>query len=848
MKSLEQYQNYMYLDPPLSAARLDYQSIRVRLAHYCRSESAAQELMTLRPQSDSEQVASAQRLMREMLRMMQGDAQLSDDPIADLPVFLAKAIPEDSWLEAEKIADIRRLLNMLNRWLKRLHGAGRPFPLLAALFERVVVPTNLLVEMDRVIGPDGKVRPHTSSEYAKLSVTLNRLQNEVRGKMDQIYRHGAREGWVADSGVTLRSERLVLPVKVEHKRKVDGLLHDASATGQTVYIEPAAVVGINNEIRVTELALERALRKILQDLTSKLRPYIDWLYDAHARAVEVDKLRARALLAMEWPYACCPEIDQQNIDLREAVHPMWLHDPESARRTVPLNIHLSLDARMIVLSGPNAGGKSVVLKTLGIFQWMFQAGIPLPVRDGSRMRIFKNLLVELGDEQSMDDELSTYSAHLTHMKSFLERSGDQSLVLIDEMGSGTDPHMGGPLAEVVLAELVRKGCWGLITTHYNNLKLLANRTDAMRNAAMGFDVAALRPRYTFEPGRPGSSFAFEIAGRTGLPRTLVDTARAQMAGRQQDVEALLIQLMAREQELADRERLLQEKDRLLDEVLARWNGQLADLSEKRKRLWEKSRTQARELLMQVRRQAENFLAEARKSEGSKDRLRQLLRQVDGEWSQSDVLLKEAQQAEEAPATVGESAVSTPSNDRALGNGDPVVVEPEGFRGVIQSIHDREAVVLAGDGFLRVPLSRLRSWTQTSASMGKAKGNKPAHKEGEVARKTSGLNTETPVSGGIALRSSSGSSASAAAFRMVEELKTELDIRGMRAEEAVEMLDKVLERALVVGHPSIRVIHGRGGGILRRSVRDHVRRQSFVSGFQDEEQERGGDGVTVVFLK
>ncbi len=826
---MDHAQNQMDMQPPVSAARLDYHSLRERLSRHCRSAQGAHDLLTLQPLSDSEHVALSQRVMREMMRLMQGDAPLSDDPISDIPAFISRALPEDAWLEAENLADIRRLLNMLNRWLKRLQGNGRPYPLLAAIFDRFVVPMDLLAEIDRVLGPDGKVRPHASSEYAKLSVTLNRLQNEVRGKMEQIYRQCAKEGWVADSGITLRSERLVLPIPVEHKRKVDGLLHDVSATGQTVFIEPAAVVGLNNEIRLTELALERAMRKILQDLTNSVRPYIEWLYDAHARSVAVDKYRARAILALEWPYACCPDIDQEEIDLRDAIHPMWLRDSEGAVRAVPLNIQLSRSSRMIVLSGPNAGGKSVVLKTLGLFQWMFQVGLPLPARYGTKMRVFQHLLVELGDEQSMDDELSTYSAHLTHMKSFLACAGDAALVLIDEMGSGTDPHMGGPLAEVVLEELVRKGSWGLITTHYNNLKLLAARTDAMRNAAMGFDVAALRPRYTFETGRPGSSFAFEIASRTGLPPQLVGLARAQMAGRQQDVEALLIQLMAREQELADRERLLQEKDRLLDEVLARWNGQLTDLSEKRKKLWEQSRNQARELLMQVRRQAETLLADARKMEGSKESLRQLLRQIDGAAAQSNDRLMEVQQAEVAPDMVGETAHISGTPDVDPKPGHRVVVEPEGFQGIIQSIHDKEAVVLVGDGFLRLPLSRMRLMKTSASPSATAK----------ISKKTQG---------GFIVRPSQEYSASAAAFRMVEELKTELDLRGMRAEEAVELLDKVLERALVAGHPSIRVIHGRGGGVLRRLVREHVRRQSFVSGFQNEAFDRGGDGVTLVFMK
>jgi len=821
--------DHMHLYPPVSVSRLDYHALRLRLAHHCRSATAARDLRELQPRAEPESVRSAQRIMGEMLRLMQGEAPLSDDPIAELPAFLAKAVPEGAWLEAEQIADIRQLLQMLNRWLKRLHSPGRPFPQLAALFDRFAVPADLLTEIDRILGPDGKVRPHASSEYAKLSVTLSRLQSEVRSKMEQMYRQGAREGWVADTGVTLRNDRLVLPIPVEHKRKIDGLLHDASATGQTVYIEPAAVVGLNNEIRSTELALERAHIKILRDLTGIIRPYIEWLFDAHARSVEVDKIRAGALLALEWPYACCPEIDPDRLDLRDAVHPMWLRDPEAARRAVPLNLTLNSDSRLIVLSGPNAGGKSVVLKTLGLFQWMFQSGIPLPVREGSRMRLFRHLLVELGDEQSMDDELSTYSAHLTHMKSFLEQAGDDALVLIDEMGSGTDPHMGGPLAEAVLEELVRKGSWGLVTTHYNNLKLLAARTAGMRNAAMGFDVAALRPRYTFENGRPGSSFAFEIAGRTGLPKVLVESARAQMAGRQQDLEALLIQLMAREQELADRERLLQEKDRLFDEVLARWNGQLAELSEKRKKLWEQSRMQARELLMQVRRQAETLLAEARKAEGSKDTLRQLLRQVDAASSQSAGTMTQAQQSESAPELVGESAQPARERVGEWSTGDAVVVEPEGFRGIIQSLHEGEAVVLVGDGFLRLPTSRLSKATPAAPPKGKG--------------------SETRMKAvGNAVRPSHETSPSVAAFRMVEELKTELDIRGMRAEEAVELLDKVLERALVAGHPSIRVIHGRGGGILRRLVREHVRQQSFVSGFQNEALDRGGDGVTLVFMK
>lgn len=796
----------MYLYPDNLYQKLEFDQLLQLLAGHCMSIAAREQALQLVPADREGVVAYWQQLAFESYQLQAFDGGLPDASIPHISAYLRTAFIEGAYLDEEQCFELLKLLLYVKRLLRFFDSRKEQYPMLHGLAGEFELPRQAVEALDRVIGAEGRLKPNASRELADIVSSLNKLQAETRRKLDSIYRRARAEGWVAETGITIRDGRLVIPVLAEHKRKMRGFVHDASSTGQTVYIEPAEVLEGNNEIRALELAEQREIRRILVALTTEIRPYLPQVEAAHALAVQYDLLRAKALLALRFPFAIRPEAHGTQTDLRDAYHPLlYLHHKAQRKTVQPLNLQLEEVGRILVISGPNAGGKSVTLKTVGLLQLMYQCGLLVPAKEGSKMRIYRKLLVDLGDEQSIENDLSTYSSHLTNMRRFCEQGDSESLFLIDEFGTGTDPHLGGPIAEAILERLTAQGSYGVVNTHYSNLKLLPTRLAGLKNGSMGFNTESLEPRYVLEQGKPGSSFAFEIAGKIGLPGDVIAAAREKLAAGQQDVEQLLVQLEQEKQELDRLKMLIDYKDQLLSELVSRTEAREQELKARKKQILDQAREDANKLLAKANKDIESTIRQIREQGAEKEStkaLRANLEQLKEEVVQATSTEAPAKPAKQEPESL------------KLEVGARVKLKEGDTLGEVLEINKHDLVLAIGSLRMTVKANKVEVVSRAQARKQERKAT--AH-TGKVVREAVG------------------------------DFSPNLDLRGFRGMEALQELDRFLDRAVMGGYDSLSILHGKGDGILRKLIREHLRKQRFVGSFESEHIERGGDGITLVRL-
>lgn len=796
----------MYLYPDNLYQKLEFDQVLQLLANHCVSQSARELALNLQPASTAAAVKRLQSLAFESYQLQAFDGGLPDAQIPHISAYLRTAFIEGAFLDEEQCFELLKLLQYVKRLLGFFDARKESYPLMHGLAAEFELPKEAISSLERVIGADGKLRPNASRELSDIMGSLNKLQSDTRKRLDSIYRRARAEGWVAETGITIRDGRLVIPVLAEHKRKLRGFVHDASSTGQTVYIEPAEVLEGNNEIRDLELAQQREIRRILVALTTEIRPYLPQIEAGHRLAVAYDLLRAKALLALRFPTAIRPEWHHERSHLREAFHPLlYLHHKAQRKTVLPLSVLLDGSGRILVISGPNAGGKSVTLKTVGLMQLMYQTGLLLPAKEGTQMRIFSKLLVDLGDEQSIENDLSTYSSHLTNMRRFCEQANGDTLFLIDEFGTGTDPHLGGPIAEAILERLTAQGSYGVVNTHYSNLKLLPTRLEGLQNGSMGFNTDTLEPKYVLELGKPGSSFAFEIAGKIGLPTDVILAAQKKLEAGTQDVEQLLVQLEQEKQELERLKLLIDHKDQLLSELVARTEARELDLKARKKQILDATREEATRLLAKANKEIEQTIRQIREQGAEKEATKALRNQLEG-------LKEEVEKATQTEKAVQSAKID--SDPLRLEVGARVKLKDSDTLGEVIELGKQEAVVAVGSLRMTVKASRLEVVSRAEARKQERKAM---------------------VSTGKVVRDAVG------------DFSPNLDLRGFRGVEALQELDRFLDKAVMAGYDSLSILHGKGDGILRKLIREHLRKQRFVASFESEHADRGGDGITLVRL-
>ena len=710
-------------------------------------------------------------------------------------------------LNVEDLFALKPSLNVLDAILRYGHSeSANETPRLKSLIENIFIDRSIFTEVNRLVDDKGEIPDNASTELLEIRQSIRRKQTGIEKRIRQIMSDAKTAGWVDQkSELTVRDGRLVIPVKAGDKRAIRGFIHDESATGQTVYIEPAEIFDTSNEIKELEYAEKREIHRILMAFTRLLRPYLSELRKAWNLLGELDFIRAKALLAQEIG-GVKPEIkDAPYFNWQQARHPLLEKKLKAqGKQVVPLDLKLDETDRILVISGPNAGGKSVCLKTTGLLQYMLQCGLMPPMRVDSQCGLFENLFIDIGDEQSILDDLSTYSSHLINMKALLEHADEKTLFLIDEFGTGTEPQLGGAIAEAILLELNKQKAFGMVTTHYANLKLLADNHEGIINGAMLFDTRFMQPMYLMMTGKPGSSFAFEIAKKIGFPKQILDEAANITGDQHLKFEKQLQQLEVDKKAIRKKEQDLRIADQLLTEVVEKYKGLLAELESKKKQYLRDAAAEAQELIQKANSQIERTIKEIKEAQAEKTKtkeIRQNLEKTKEEIAQKAKEVAEAKKKEEAEVV--------------LKVGDTVCIEEMQVVGEILSISDTDATILFDSIRLRTSPDKLRKVSRAEARKTQRRWQK-----------------------GIAEDLS----------EKAEHFELTLDVRGKRAEEALDIVDKYLDEAKLLSIKEVSILHGKGNGILRKLIREKLSHNHEVERFCDASLETGGTGITRVYFR
>lgn len=814
--------------------------IREIASGFCLYEPGREEIRKLSFSSDPGLVKGRLDEVREFTEIIHSGAEFPVQTFIDILPALKKARIEGRFLEVFELVNIKKvlesvraILNFLNKderedcvALRRLAGDVKYFPL---VYDR----------LDALLNKHGNLRDNASPELADIRSQIKKKEASVSRRLNQILSKARAEGIVDENvNLSIRNGRAVIPVLAGNKRKLDGYIHDESSTGQTVYIEPSAIVETNNELRELENLEKREIVKILTAVTSFIRPYVDELAGSHYFLARIDSIRARTRFAIDIS-AVYPVIKEHSeTDWQQARHPLLYLTFRAAKKEkeiVPLDITLDSRHRILVISGPNAGGKSVCLQTLGLLQYMFQSGFLVPAASGSVFGIYNNILLDMGDEQSIEDDLSTYSSHLLNMKTFLKNADDRSLILIDEFGSGTEPSMGAAIAESVLENLNASATFGLITTHYTNLKHFASSTEGMVNGAMLFDTRHLKPLYKLSMGKPGSSFAFEIARKIGLPEQVLKVAEAKAGQENVDFDRHLKDIIRDKKYWENKRSRIRVNEKKLAELVEKYDVELSDTEKLRKKILKEAKEEAEKILAETNRRIENTIREIREAEAEKERtksvrkeLEEFRKDIKEEKPQDDLkdetleLQKKLQEVRRRNQQIQSRKQSTTPKHKSeartsLQAGDHVLMKGQEMAGEIISIKHNKAEIAFGNIKTTVKTELLtRIPDDLYQNNYKPRPKKASFADWDVGKRKILFSPD-------------------------------IDVRGKRAEEALRTISNFIDEAVMVQARELRILHGKGNGILRELIRQELSAHTIVEWFGDEHVENGGAGITVVRL-
>lgn len=754
----------------------------------------------------------------EFIRILQEEDSFLTDHFYDVRPVLRRLHVEGSWIDQNALLELRRSLQTIYgivAFLRRDEDKNPKYPHLLALAGNVVVYPDLIKKIDTILDDSGQVKDSASPQLADIRRRLATTMNSVSKILNTILRNAQSEGFV-DRDVTpaMRDGRLVIPVDPSHKRRIRGIVHDESASGKTVYIEPAEVVEANNRIRELENEERREIIRILTDFTDYLRPFLPDLLEAYEFLGWIDFIRAKAKFSRQI-HAIKPVVENRpEIDWVQAVHPLlYLSLQKQNRQVVPLDIALNRENRILIISGPNAGGKSVCLKTVGLLQYMVQCGLPIPVKENSRVGIFNDIFIDIGDEQSIENDLSTYSSHLLNMKFFLKNCNEKSLLLIDEFGSGTEPQIGAAIAEALLDQFNRKQSFGVITTHYRNLKQYAAEHPGVINGAMLYDRHQMQPLFRLSIGNPGSSFAVEIARKIGLPEEVIDRAAEIIGSDAINIDKYL-QDISRDKRYWERKRneIRRERKRA-SELSAKYQAELEEIEKQKKEILSQAKLQAEQLLAESNARIEKVIREIRQSQAEKERTKQVRRSLNEFRERVE---RKEDETNERSKFRSPRKKKKPQEKVTLLPGDAVRLKGQTVAGKILEIQGKKAWVVFGSIKSMVPIDKLEKVSQSQLKK-------------EIKDTPSDSNMRELI------------------HERKLKFKPDIDVRGMRGDEALQAVMYFIDDAIQLGISRVRILHGTGTGALRQIIREYLGTVDGVTHFQDEHVELGGAGITVVDL-
>ncbi|RKR85536.1 DNA mismatch repair protein MutS2 [Mucilaginibacter gracilis] len=783
------------LYPFNSVDKLGFTEVKELIKTHCLSVMGQQMVDKIQVMYNYDLIRKFLSQASEFKNILENDAPLPIHHFFDIKSLANKTRIEGVFLSEEEFFQVQASLTTVFAVISYFNEREGQYPDLEALFEHLPIEKIILKHIDRVIDQKGKIRPNASRELMDITAGIAKAEQEARRKIDHIFKAATGNGWTADGSLTIRDGRLCIPVLAENKRKLKGFIHDESASGQTVYMEPEEVFTLNNRIRDLEFERRREVVKILTALTDELRPYAPLLLSYHSLLTKLDFVRAKALFAIDVDAAMPIVSNDARIKLINARHPLLMLSFKKEHKTVvPLNVQIDDSNRVIVVSGPNAGGKSVCMKTVGLLQMMVQAGLLIPVSEFSEVGVFKQIFVDIGDDQSIESDLSTYSAHLSKMKHFVENANGKTLILIDEFGTGTDPQFGGPIAEAVLESLNHKKVRGMVTTHYSNLKIFASNAEGLENASMLFDNVEMRPLYMLEVGKPGSSYAFEIAQKIGLPQNVLNLARNKIGVNQKKVDTLLVDLERDKKEFYDSKVALEKQQRRVNALLEENEKLKTYYEENRRTLISEAKQEAKSIILNANKLVENTISEIKSNQADKDKTRDLREKLNAELVKNTV-------KPVAPKVVATDEIKI---------GDWVKLNDSETTGQVMEIARDNLIIAIGD--LRTVAKKTRVQKVSKREVPK-----------EIRRGYTSTDS-------------------------VANFSPEIDVRGKRGEEALYEIEKYLDKAIMMGFGTLKIIHGKGDGILRKLIREYMKKYKEVDRMEDEHADRGGDGITYVYLK
>lgn len=782
--------------------KLGIDQLMEMVRHKCRSAYGVEFLEKARPSSRLEDISKWLDQTDEMMRILSSGDNVPSRDFQDMRVFLKKIRVRGVFLQAEDFGLLKSLLVLLYDWTQYLKKHQGDYPELCNLTYGFIADKTIIKAIEEIVDDRGQVRDSASPELAAIRALLIQKEKAVRTTVSRILRKAIDDKLTdEDSAVTIRDGRLVIPLKAEHKRRIQGFVHDESATGQTVYLEPTEVLQLNNEVRELQYQEKREIARILTKLTDLVRESIEDLERGAVFVGLMDFIHAKAVFSREIEAVKPGVYKNPVIKWYQARHPLlWLSHQASGKPTIPLSLELTRqDNRILIISGPNAGGKSVALKAVGLVQYMFQCGFLVPVSEASTFGVFGSIFLDIGDTQSLENDLSTYSSHLTAMKYFVQMTDRNTLFLIDEFGTGTEPQFGGAIAESILKQLTASKAFGVVTTHYQNLKKFAEHNQEVVNGAMKYDVSALEPLFELEVGKPGSSFAFEIARKIGLPKNLIEEAKGLVGTSQVDYEHLLNSLEKERVKYEKLTRKLEKEEHEVVSIRKDYESLKEMLEDDQKRLIREAKQQARQIVADANQRVENTIREIKESNAEKEKTRELRSGLEAFKDQQQKDLEKVAKKKRA---------------EEIAIGDHVTIDGQDTSGEVMNIKGKQAQVRFGNIISFIDLKRLK---KTSAR------GTPAERK---AKRFGGMN-------------------------MVDKMMQfngEIDVRGMRAEEALVKVDEYVDQALLLGTDSVRIIHGKGHGILRDVIRNHLKGHSAIERAVDEHIEFGGSGITLVTFR
>ena len=794
--------------------KLGFDKIKQAIRQKCIGEYGQSYVDNIRFSSDFELIKKLLIQTSEFVKILQSGLPFPGGEYHNISKHLIKASKIDAYLSDEEFHELKLTLSKTDDLLKFFKKHQEQFEHLTLLTVGVYLNPQLLFTINKIIDESGKIRNSASDELMKIRSKIQELEFKVRGKLERILKKFIKDGYTSEEvNITIRNGRLVIPVRSEFKRVVGGFIHDESASGQTAFIEPSSLVELNNDIRDLYYKEKREIIRILIALTDMIRPEVDNLRKCYEFVGKIDFIKAKALYAIDLN-AILPElVNTAKIEWLQARHPiLYMSHKISGKPVIPLDITLTHENRILVISGPNAGGKSVCLQTVGLIQYMLQCGLLVPLMEGSNTGIFPRIFIDIGDEQSLENDLSTYSSHLMNMNSFLNLATRKTLFLIDEFGTGTEPQFGGAIAEAILKELSKKKSFGIITTHYTNLKKFAEKTPGVINGAMRFDISKMEPLFELQIGKPGSSYALEIAAKIGLSHEIIQDAKKGIGTSHVNFERLLGELEQEKKEFELQKRKLTLEENKYTKLINEYESLKTDLENNRNKAIKEARREANDIISRANKEIEKTIRLIKEAKADKEKTRIIRKNLEE--------FKEKNKLSEPP--VKKDIIKKPKIQVVQGKievGDFVRIVDQGSVGQVLNIKRNTAEVAIGDLKSNLMLSRLEKISKKEYT--------------GRSEKVSGVSSRVISSD------------------LNEKLKffeTTLDLRGKRAEEALTILNQYLDEALLLSMNEIRILHGKGDGILRDVIRIHLSQIDFIDRFYDEEVERGGAGISIVHLK